>query len=223
MTTCNRYEQEGLARVENGAELEEHFNECPYCLEARRIHERLAEALAQTGADHHPQPGWQQKVWRSIDERSRGSSGGARWPRWIWPAAAVLLFVVAIPRSPSGEPTLATVVESPAAEMRRGQGEAILGDRLVLEARIAEARAYELRVYFNESDLVVRCSSEPPCAWRGELLRAELTLDAIGTYQAVLFTSEASIPAPGGKLDADAGAAIAAGASVELGDLVSVR
>jgi hypothetical protein len=49
------------------------------------------------------------------------------------------------------------------------------------------------------------------------------TLPALGTYRAVLFVSDAAIPATLGSLDRDADAALRAGASVHPGDPFPVR
>ena len=58
---------------------------------------------------------------------------------------------------------------------------------------------------------------------RGNRLRATFELAAIGTYQPVFLASDDPLPEPGQGLDADAGAAMRSGVTVELPKAIEVR
>jgi hypothetical protein len=133
-------------------------------------------------------------------------------------ALAAFLFV----RMPGqGPPSLRVEVERGAA-VRRGV-EAQPGDRLRLKAATGGARHAELRVYRNDEELILRCSTEPPCSRWGKELRASVVVDGIGRYQPLLFLSKDPLPSSASDLETDTSAALAAGADVELGSEVVVR
>lgn len=224
---CERFESEGLLRLEQGLPLDDHFATCPDCLAARAAYARLQEEIAAAGADLEPPPYWQSRVRATIEARRRRS-----FRPWLWLgvpaglAAAVLILVLVTGRWPAGParqpPTLLAEIEPGPGAVRRGD-EPHPGDRLVLRATPGTARHAELRVYRHDTELVLRCSSEPPCVRRGSELRATLVLDAPGFYQPLLLVSARPLPAPSAGLDRDAGAALAAGAEAHLGPEIRVR
>jgi len=134
--------------------------------------------------------------------------------------AALLAFFVI--RAPAPGPTGLRVEVESSASVRRGV-EAHPGDLLRLAASTGGDRHAELRVYRNDSELVLRCSTEPPCSRSGGELRAAVVLDGVGRYQPLLVVSGKALPASASDLDADTRAALAAGADVELGTEVVVR
>ncbi len=219
--SCDRFEREGLERLERGLPLDPHFETCPDCRRQRAAYERLGAAIRETGADLEPPADWEAQVRATIDSRRVARRYRSR-SRWLAPAAAaaVLVFLLLRPPEPV-EMSLAVRVEA-GATVRRGE-EANLGDRLVLEANAGPDRHAELRVYRNDRQLVLHCSNEPPCIRRGDTLQASLPLDAPGTYQSVLLSAEEPLPAPAHGLDADTAAALDAGASFELGTEIEVR
>jgi hypothetical protein len=224
VTSCDRFETEALLRLEQGLPLDEHFATCPDCLEARASYDRLRKGLGALGERHEPPARWQERVWEALEERRARRS--RRW--WLWSvvpagvAAALAAFLLV--RTP-GEPLSVSLQ----LEVREGEGavrrglEAQPGDQLLLRATAGGAQHAELRVYRNDSDLILRCSDEPPCSRRGDSLEAMLDLQTVGRYQGLLFTSTAPIPPPVSDLDGDAGAALAAGAEIEIGPDVVVR
>ncbi|HWN40891.1 MAG TPA: hypothetical protein VNW71_01655 [Thermoanaerobaculia bacterium] len=129
-------------------------------------------------------------------------------------AAMAALFLIWIPgQKPAG---LQIEIESGATVRRGLPGEqsAHPGDLLRLEATTGGARHSELRVYRNDTELVLSCSTESPCS---------VVLDGIGRYQPLLLLSESPLPSPTSDLEIDTGAALDAGAEIEMGPEVVVR
>lgn len=223
MTRCDRFEREGLLQREQDRALDDHFATCPDCRRAAAAYERIRAELRCAGAGFEPPPDWQARTWAAIARRQK-----PRHRRWLWtlvPAGlAVLAGVLLIPRAPQAPlgPSLAVEILPATGVVRRGT-EAGRGDQLLLRATTGGAPYAELRVYLNDSELVLACSSEPPCTREDGSLRARFELSSIGTYQSLLLLSDQPLPPSTGGLDGDAGAAIAAGARVELGEAVLVR
>jgi hypothetical protein len=133
-------------------------------------------------------------------------------------ALAALLFV----RTPEhSSPSLIVAVQA-GPTVHRGV-DAKPGDRLQLTATTGGAQCAELRVYRNDSELILSCSAEPPCSRRGDELRASAVLDGVGRYQPLLCLSENPLPSSASDLETDTSAALAAGADVQLGSEVVVR
>jgi len=222
---CERFESEGLLRLEQGLPLDDHFETCPDCLAARAAYDRLRKAIASAGARYQPPAHWQGRVRAAVAARRERSLRPWRWllvPAGL--AATVVLILLVTGRRPEG-PALATLqvgIEAGPGAVRRGD-ETHPGDRLVLQATTGPARYSELRVYLHETALVLRCSSEPPCVRQGEELRATLVLEALGSYQSLLLLSGRPLPEPSSDLDRDADAALAAGAEVRLGPEIRVQ
>lgn len=219
---CDRFEAEGLLRLEQGEPLGEHFATCPDCREARAAYERLRQDIAGIGADDDPPAGWEARVWTRIEERKRK-------PRWIWfltpvgAAALAATLFFAVPRTPSAPSLVQEVVAG--GPVRRSAG-ARPGDRLDLRAETAGSVHAELRIYRNGRDLVLRCPSDggdPSCRREEGEIRASLTFQVVGEYQAMLVLGQEPLPPPGKGLDPDAGAAFDHGARVLVGDQISVR
>jgi len=222
-TGCDRFETEALLLLEQGQPLDDHFSSCPDCLEARAAYDRLRGGLSSLGKEDEPAPDWQARVWEKIEKRKERRR---RWsPWWIAPvgitglAALAALFLIWIPgQTPAG---LRIEIEA-GTTVRRG-AEAQPGDLLRLAATTGGARHSELRVYRNDTELILRCSTEPPCSRRRGKLTASVVLDGVGRYQPLLIFSEKPLPDVASDLDTDTDAALTAGADVELGPRVVVR
>jgi hypothetical protein len=234
MSACRRFEEEGLLRLERGEELDEHFSTCAECRQAWQAYRALGAELRSLGGEEQPPAGWQAEVWRQIEERrgspvpKPGTVPSGPWKRWLGPAmlaaAAVLALVVLIPRWTQPVVTLSlTASVQKGGETRRGAEEAQPGDRLILEARGPRRARLEIRLYRGEREWVARCPGGEGCTVRPGRLRWEIPLAAVGTYQTALLESEGDLPAPGAGLDADCGAALRAGARLQLGPEITVR
>jgi hypothetical protein len=221
MSRCDRFETEGVLLLERGQPLEEHFSSCPDCLAARIAHERLREGLAGLGEGEQPPAGWQARVWQRIEQRRERR----RWRSW-WialPAGlAASLAAFLLLRTPAPPPAFLQAKIEAGSVVYRG-GEAKAGDFLRLTASTGGARHAELRVYRNDAELVLSCSTESPCSRNGTELKATLLLEGPGRYQPLLLLSEKPIPKGSAGLDADTGAALAAGADVRLGPETAVH
>ena len=226
MNRCDRFETEGALRLEQGLPLDDHYETCPDCVAAREAHERLRAGIAGLGADDEPPPGWQARVWERIEERRKQRKRHRGWLLWMIPAvagaaAAVLVVLFLLRPSPAAPPSLVAQVEA-GDTVRRGE-EAQPGDLLRLTATTGEAPYAELRVYRNDAEMVLRCSTEAPCTRHGTSLTATLVLDGVGRYTPLLLHSEKPLPEGGGDLDTDTREALDAGAEIELGTDVDVR
>ncbi len=227
MSRCDRFEAEGLLLLEQGLPLGEHFAACPDCLAAQASYAQLYTEIAALGAEDELPVGWQARVWERLDQRRERRR--SRWLGWLVPAgamaaaASLAALLLIRPPGPSGPqpPSLRAEIQA-GATVRRG-GEAQPGDLLRLTAMAGGARHAELRVYRNDTELVLRCSTDRPCSRHGDELRAAVLLDAVGRYQPLLMRAERPLPAPVSNLEKDTSAALAAGADVKLGSEIVVR
>jgi hypothetical protein len=222
MSHCDRFEAEAVLLMEQGLPLDDHFSVCPDCLAARDFYDRLRQRLAAVGAEDQPPVNWQAGVWEKIEQRR----GRRRW--WAWwglvPAAlAASLAAVLLVRTPEPKPVFLKAEIEAGPSVQRGE-EAKPGDSLRLTASTGGASHAELRVYRNDADLVLSCSTESPCSRKDENLQATLVFDGIGRYQPLLLFSKNPLPKASTQgLDADTEAALAAGAEIELGQEIVVR
>ncbi|MFL6237500.1 MAG: hypothetical protein ACJ76N_30550 [Thermoanaerobaculia bacterium] len=211
--SCDRFDAEAVLLLERGLPLDEHFSICPDCLAARSAHDRLRAGIAGLGEEDEPPAGWQARVWERIEQRRERRRSWRQW-WWVVPAgAAATLAAFLLVRSPGPRPP-SLLAEVQAGDTVRRGSEAQPGDRLRLQATTNGAPYAEMRVYRNDSELVLRCSAERPCT---------LLLDAIGRYQPLLLLSRKPLPAMASGLETDTRAALAAGAEVQLGPEVTVR
>ena len=230
MTPCDRFEREGLLQWERGEPLEEHFESCPDCRAARAAYEQLQQQIANVAVDEEAPVGWQRQVWDTLEARSSARrSPTRRAPRWIWPmlpaaGLAVAILGVLLVRLPPSASDIALQVELTAGSnaARRGD-DAHPGDELTLRARVGDARHAELRVYRDDVELLLRCSTEPPCQRHAEVLEATFELPSIGSYHTLLLVAEHSLPEPSTSFDEDVGMALDTGARIEPGREIHVR
>jgi hypothetical protein len=224
MSPCDRFEREGLLQLERGLPLDDHHATCADCGAARALYERLRSRLGPSAAPLEPPAGWREAVWAAVSKEKAGPTKEVPRRRWLMPAAltAAAAVVVAIwPRGGVDAPGLEVMVLSGTVSRRSLQAQP--GDTLTLRARPGGRPQAELRVYFNDKRLVLRCSTAAPCERTRDALLARLVVGERGAYQTLLLTSSKPLPEPGGDLDADSGAALETGADVVLGQEIQVR
>jgi TonB family protein len=89
--TCDRFEREGILRIERGLSLDAHFDACPTCEIARNKYETLLAALPSAQPDVNPAVGWQQRVLRAAadSEAARPGFSFSGWGKpFVWTALA---------------------------------------------------------------------------------------------------------------------------------------
>jgi hypothetical protein len=211
---CDRLEREHLADLlAEGAldpEARAHLETCPDCGPRLAAYRRIARAMREVGAAHARRPDHLARLWATVD------AAPARRPRrWPWLAAPALGLAAAaalIWWLRAGEPAPRFAVEVVSARAVAIRGDARLGDRLRVRARVGAA----VWIYRNDRELLLACPRD--CTRDGDALIGELALDAIGRYQ-IVWVSTAGAPVPTGELDRDVAAARAAGATHELREL----
>ena len=67
--TCDRFEREGILRIERGLSLDAHFDTCPACEDARQKYETLLARLPSAQPEVSPPLGWQSRVLQAATER----------------------------------------------------------------------------------------------------------------------------------------------------------
>lgn len=242
--SCDRFDTEGLARLEGGEPLDGHFNDCEHCLEARRVYERLQRRLAEQPT-HPPPADWQDGVWQAIEsaevvapsespgEVAADEPPPLRWwrrPRavraaiWAGTLAATLTWMVL--RQPAPVPTISVSLDVDLVAGGEGQlrGESAQpGDRLRLRGALGDFDHAELRLYRDDDVLLFACSDDPPCQRLPGEVRVDIVLQTLGSYQPLLVVSDTPLPAATGSFDPDMGALFRSAAQIELGREIQVR
>lgn len=88
---CNRFEREGILRIERGLSLDAHFDICSDCEVARTKYESLLAALPSAQPDVNPAYGWQQRVLRAAadSDAARPGFSFSNWRKpFVWTALA---------------------------------------------------------------------------------------------------------------------------------------
>jgi hypothetical protein len=222
MTACDRFEEEGLLRLEQGLDLDAHFAGCPDCLAARQAYERLQAEVRLLDGDEAPAEGWEGGVWRRIHNQPAARPPLPRW--WLaLPAAACLALAVFLLRPPPAGRGLELAVhtEHATGEARRG-GDPRPGDSISIQATLPPARHAEVRVYRNESQAVCEAQARHDSP-RPVVLQLTCRLEAAGSYQVLALEADQPLPATVGSPDRDAGAALAMGGQVKLGPDIHVH
>ncbi len=220
MTSCTRFEDEGLLLLEQGETLDEHFYTCEDCIAARKAYENLKASLHDIDDGAEPAPGWQDAVLAEV----RASDASAGWRRWSAMAAglAAVAIVVSLVMT-QGPQTAGIDVRVSSGETVYRSETAAVGDELEVTVSTGGAAHAEVRVYLDGERLILACSDASPCSRDGRSISATLALTALGRYEAVLLLSDEPLPPPAGNLDADVLAARDSGATVSFGDPVDVR
>lgn len=217
---CQRFDEEGLPRLEAGLPLDdEHFRSCPDCLRARSAFEEISGGLAGLAPARGPRPGWQGRVMAEVRAAAGAPQAPARrW--WVVPvlagavAVAALVFW-ALPRSPRA-PALALATELLPAEgqpRRAGADQPRPGDRWKVRATFGGAAHAELRIFRDRRHLVARCPLDATCVRAGDTVEHTVVL-APGRYEAFVSAAAAPLPAPAAEIGQDLDTLARAGAQV---------
>lgn len=215
MTTCDRFEFEGLVRFVAGEPLDAHLQSCADCQAALTSYKKVTAALRQAEDAHSPPGDWEAKVWSKI------SSAQAARPRTPWAvvlglgttlAALGVLFLNFAGGPDSLALTTQTLERGPGAVVR---GIAAPGDVLHLVAQVPRGKLGDLRVYRGPGELVFQCTTSPVCIRSRDHLEAKVALNRAGTYRVLLVGADKVLPAATGSVDADYAAAIRSGEAQE--------
>lgn len=197
----------------------------------------IGALLSGTGLRNDEDEAWKAQVLAEVDAAAPHASNARRRIRRsltvllpvLAAAALVLVFTRPPPPAPhpvddGGEEPLRgfEVRRIEAAPDRRGD-DLHPGDLVSIRAPIPDHGTWELRVYRDGRELVLRCPQADECESSDSVLRAELRLPATGVYHLMLVESASAVPSPAGGLDEDVAAAVAAGAKVSLRHRFEVR
>jgi len=181
--------------------------------------ERIEAALAQLGAEHEPPAGWEARVLAAVRTEP------ARRPWWriavpaltlataagsavfvFWPRPFALDVVAESPARVRGEP--------PGPLRMRGEGVEERAVRDIVHVAVSGgAGRRAVRVYRNETELVMSCPADPACRVTRDGITVDVTLDKVGDYVIVAIASADALPVMPGTYDRDTAAAIKANAT----------
>jgi len=65
--TCNRFEREGILRIERGLSLDANFDHCPACENAAKKYETLLARVPSPPPGASPAPRWSHATTHSAD------------------------------------------------------------------------------------------------------------------------------------------------------------
>lgn len=167
-------------------------------------HAPVRAALAETGADLQPKPGWEAKVWERIDADAGNSGGTARGRRAVWLVGGGVLAAAAVALvvwwAGDGRRERVAVADASleirrSAQVIRGTS-AAPGDTVVVHYPAPGAAVW---IYRGESSLVLACDATrvaaPACRRDGAGVVVEVVLDRPGTYHVLTTVGTAAAPA----------------------------
>jgi hypothetical protein len=222
MTSCHRFESEGLPRFVAGEPLDAHAEGCPDCQAALASYRKVAAALRGAKDAYVPPGDWEAKVWSRIAS-AQAPRSSARWVAFLGLGTALATLAVFFVTSVGGPDALGLTLQvergtGPRVRGRAGRpGEvsAAPGDVLYLVAKVPRGKLGELRVYRGTNELVFQCTKSPACVRTKDGLEARVTLKQVGSYRTLLIAADKELPAASGDLDADYAAAMRSGKATE--------
>jgi hypothetical protein len=213
--TCDRLEHGDLLG-HLGETMDPHVQECGDCRARAGQYARLAASLALE-SDRPLPDDWKQ---RALERLRRERTGRKRRTALTGGLAAALTVAVVVfaTRRDSDRPPPGQLVVSLEEGGGTWRGSAHPGMRWHLSAAPDSSGRFELWVYRDERELVLRCADAAPqtstCRHRDGGVEATVRLVSVGQYDAILLVSPWPLPTPGGDLNADLKAARRAGAHV---------
>lgn len=93
---CDRFERDGILRIERGEPLDPHFDDCSSCADARHKYERILAAMPHAEPDVAPMIGWQARVLRASDTSEGQARRKAPATRPLAPELALSIGVAAL-------------------------------------------------------------------------------------------------------------------------------
>lgn len=201
---------------------DEHELGCASCQAARERYQQLGRALAALPAMKAP-AGWERRVFEALPE-TETAQGRVAWVPWAFglaAAAAVAFIVWQLNRPSAGELSVRQELVATAAGRRADS--AAVGDTIRVSTNGGNGDVRELRLYRDGGDVVARCPGDAGCRVVDGSPELTFTLKAPGSYRSLVIVGTREAPKPIGALDADARAASAAGASVEVSRAVDVQ
>jgi len=218
--TCDRLEQGDLLG-HLGETMDPHVHECGDCRARAGQYARLAATLAQE-SDRPLPDDWKRRALERLHRERAGRKRAGRKRRTALTGGLAVALTVAVvllaTRRDSDRPPLRQLV----ARLEEGggtwRGSAHPGMRWHISAAPDSSGRFELWVYRDARELVLRCADLDPqtstCRHRDGAVEATVQLVSVGLYDAILLVSSSPLPAPGGDLNADLKAARRAGAHV---------
>ena len=220
MTSCDRFESEGLVRFVAAEPLDAHFESCPDCRSARASYQALASALAGARDMYRPSRNWETQVWARIQK----AQGRQRpWAAFVGFGAAAAAFAVLFTSSFGGPQAL----EIASLQLERASGTVVRasragevksaapGDVLHLVVKVPRRKVGDLRVYRGANELVFQCAKSPLCIRSRDGLEASVALDKPGLYRTIAIAADKELPPATGNLDRDYAAAMHSGSAQE--------
>ena len=181
--------------------------------------ERIEAALAQLGAEHEPPVGWEARVLAAIrTEQPRRSWWRIAVPALTLATAAGIAVFILWPRPL----VLDVLAETPRVhgatrglERMRGEGAEERAVHDVVHVAVSGgAGRRAIRVYRNETEIVMSCPADPACRVSRDGIAVDVALDKVGDYMIVAIASKDALPDMPGTYDADTAAAIKAKATL---------
>ena len=225
MSDCTRFEDEGLAALERGEELDDHFKTCEDCVEAQHKYNRLKTLLTESRSADSPAEGWENEVLAAIreSENDEPSYGISKWYGSIAASIAVIGIVTMLFWQTGAPPPGSSLQVSLVAgeSVYRGSNGKI-GDRLEVTVQAGDAAHKLIRVYRDDRLFSACAPSQTNCVIAEDLSSATVVISAIGEYRVLLLQSDQQVQGFTGQLDADVQLARTLGAKVEISDVITV-
>jgi hypothetical protein len=168
---------------------------------------RIEAALEGLGAEHEPPVGWQSRVLAATAPRKS--------PKWWWfaaPAVAAAVVVIVVLYQPDEHGLELALTFDQGNVVVRGDPSLHHAGNLMHATATRDGPFYAVWIY-RDDVLVMACPGAMQCRVTSKTITADTTL-TLGTYTIVALRSDAPLPTPKGRFDADLARATEAGATM---------